>query len=343
MSMNIKGFKKLVSAFVVLSIVIALSGCAVTKSVTLATVDDEIVTLNDFYQYYDSIKATMLSEAQISTLDQEAVDNFWKSTEIEGKNALTVAKERALNEAVKVIVQNKKAKEMNISLSEEDKKQIDEYKTAMIKQSYGSKSSFLEELKSMKSTEAAFDKAVTGSFISLKLYTELSKGEEYTIDKDKAIEELKAGDKVTAKHILIATTDSKTNEPYSDEKKNEAKKLAEETLKKIKNGADFDTLMNELSEDPGTAQNPEGYTFGKGEMVEPFENAAFALKENEVSEVVESSYGYHIIKRVPLIIEDADIENQIAKMQQDIYDEQVEKWKADFTINIDEKALKKIK
>ncbi len=341
--MNIN-IKKIISSFVVLSIVITLlSGCAITKNVDLATVDGEVVTLNDFYQYYESIKATMLSEAGIDSYDQDAVENFWKSTEIEGKNALTVAKERALNEAVKLIVQSKKAKEMNISLSEDDKKQIDEYKTAMVQQSYGSKANFLEELKNLKTNETAFDKALTSSFISSKLYTEISKGDEYKIDENAAIEKLKSGDKITAKHILISVVDSQTGEPLGEEKAAEAKKLAEETLEKIKNGADFDSLMNELSQDPGLAQSPEGYTFGKGEMVASFEEAAFALKENEVSEIVESDFGYHIIKRVPLIIEDADVQNQIEQMQNEIYDKQIEEWKLDYTINIDEKALKKIK
>ena len=47
-----------------------------------------------------------------------------------------------------------------------------------------------------------------------------------------------------------------------------------------------------------------GYYFGEGEMVEPFENATKALEENGISELVETTYGYHIIKRLPLNDED---------------------------------------
>ncbi|MDY5627524.1 MAG: peptidylprolyl isomerase, partial [Clostridia bacterium] len=146
-----------------------------------------------------------------------------------------------------------------------------------------------------------------------------------------------------AKHILITTVDPQTNQPYDDTKKAEAKKTAEDALEKIKSGADFDSLMNELSEDPGLAQNPDGYTFGKGEMVAPFEEAAFALKEGEVSGIVESDFGYHIIKRVPLNISQSDIENKIKEMQNDIFENQIEKWKSDMDVSIDEKALAKIK
>lgn len=98
-------------------------------------------------------------------------------------------------------------------------------------------------------------------------------------------------DYVTAKHILLLCDDSN---------KSSVKKEATKLLGKIKNGADFDSLMNELSEDPGLVQYPQGYTFTYGEMVEEFEKAAFALKVGEISDIIETSYGYHIIKREPL-------------------------------------------
>lgn len=97
---------------------------------------------------------------------------------------------------------------------------------------------------------------------------------------------------ITAKHILIQFGEDRTEA--------KAKKEAEAILKKLKSGADFDKLMNEYCEDPGLAQNPNGYTFTTGEMVQEFEDAAFALKEGEISGLVKTSYGYHIIKREAL-------------------------------------------
>ncbi len=62
----------------------------------------------------------------------------------------------------------------------------------------------------------------------------------------------------------------------------------------------FDSLMQEYSEDTGLAYYPDGYVFTTGQMDEAFEEAAMALEEYSLSSIVESSYGYHIILRLPL-------------------------------------------
>jgi len=76
-----------------------------------------------------------------------------------------------------------------------------------------------------------------------------------------------------------------------------ARQKAEDLLKRVRAGEDFATLAKEFSEDPGSrAQGGDLGWFSRGEMVKEFEDAAFALKEGEVSGVVESPFGYHIIK-----------------------------------------------
>lgn len=106
---------------------------------------------------------------------------------------------------------------------------------------------------------------------------------------------------VRAKHILIAFADE------TDEAKEEARKKAEDVLKKVNAGEDFDALIAQYNEDPGMTSNPYGYYFGAGTMVAPFENATRDLEVGKTSGLVETSYGYHIIKR--LAIEDDDIVN----------------------------------
>ncbi len=108
-----------------------------------------------------------------------------------------------------------------------------------------------------------------------------------------------------AKHILIRNTDDEGNELTGDALA-EKQKLAQELQDRINAGEDFDELMNEYSEDTGLQFSPEGYIFqGDGTYVEGFVNGVKALQPGETSkELVESEFGWHIIRREPLTDED---------------------------------------
>ncbi len=81
-----------------------------------------------------------------------------------------------------------------------------------------------------------------------------------------------------------------------DADKKKAKEKIEELLKQVKAGADFAKLAQENSGCPSSKQGGDLGYFGKGQMVKPFEEAAFAMKPGDVSGVVETQFGYHIIK-----------------------------------------------
>jgi peptidyl-prolyl cis-trans isomerase C len=100
------------------------------------------------------------------------------------------------------------------------------------------------------------------------------------------------GARVRASHILISVPEN-----ADAATKAQAKTKAEAVLKDLKAGKDFAAAAKESSQDPGSAPNGGdlGY-FEKGQMVPPFEAAAFTLKPGELSELVESPFGYHIIK-----------------------------------------------
>lgn len=106
-------------------------------------------------------------------------------------------------------------------------------------------------------------------------------------------------EQVRASHILIGYN-SKPGQPPSapsDKEKAELKKKAEEVLKKVKSGGDFAKLAKEYSTDKGSAEKGGDLDyFGHGKMVPAFEEAAFSLKVGEVSGLVESPFGFHIIK-----------------------------------------------
>lgn len=96
-----------------------------------------------------------------------------------------------------------------------------------------------------------------------------------------------------ASHILIGFGVSATPQA-----KEEAHKKAEQVLAEVKkNPAKFEELAKKYSQDPGSAEKGGDLgVFGRGAMVKPFEDAAFAMKTGEVSDLVQSEFGYHIIK-----------------------------------------------
>jgi peptidyl-prolyl cis-trans isomerase C len=108
-------------------------------------------------------------------------------------------------------------------------------------------------------------------------------------------EKFKVPEQVKASHILINT---EPTDPNGDpaEAKAEARAQAEKLLEQLKNGADFATLASQYSVCPSARKGGDLGYFPKGRMVAEFEKAAFGLDIGEVSEIVETQFGFHIIK-----------------------------------------------
>ncbi len=155
-----------------------------------------------------------------------------------------------------------------------------------------------------------------------------------------------------ARHILLLTVDMEgtptVNEagayvyPALDEETiAEKRALAEEILGKLQKADDLDAtfneLMNEYSEDTGLKSNPDGYTTTTGKMVAPFEEAALALKPGEISGIVESTFGYHIILRGEV----EDLDSYADDYRESQMDAAVQQWLADADIQVSDsfKAL----
>ncbi len=127
------------------------------------------------------------------------------------------------------------------------------------------------------------------------------------LSDEEAVAWLELNEYMAANHILFLTIDMSTGEALDDEVK--AEKLAQaqtlsEELRAMEDKeallARFLELKQELDEDTGKTAYPNGYIFAPGQMVSEFENAVKAQAAYEVSEPVESSYGYHIILTMPL-------------------------------------------
>ena len=100
-------------------------------------------------------------------------------------------------------------------------------------------------------------------------------------------------ERVKASHILI-----KVDEGAPEEKKAEARKKIKEVQQKVQKGEDFAELAKTYSEGPSAPRGGNLDFFGRGQMVKPFEDAAFSMKPNETSDIVETKFGYHLIKVV---------------------------------------------
>jgi parvulin-like peptidyl-prolyl isomerase len=107
-----------------------------------------------------------------------------------------------------------------------------------------------------------------------------------------------AQERIGASHVLIQYKGSLRAGPNVTRSKDEAKKLAADIAAKAKKGQDFAGLAKQYSDEPGAKDRAGSLgKFGRGQMVKPFEEAAFALKPGDVSGIVETDFGFHVIKR----------------------------------------------
>lgn len=174
---------------------------------------------------------------------------------------------------------NQEAKAKNITLT--DKDLVDE--VAAMKLDYGGEEGFQQFLAYYGMTEDDLKNELKlSATVRLLLQSEIEITDEQVqayFDENKE----KIGgsaEKVRASHILVTDKD-----------------LAEDILAQLKNGADFAELAKEYSTDGSAANGGDLGYFTADKMVDEFSEAAFALKDGEISDIVQSQYGYHIIKR----------------------------------------------
>lgn len=147
----------------------------------------------------------------------------------------------------------------------------------------------LEELKVQLGPQ--FDMAMAQS--GFKNEDQLTKTLRLSMLQEKAaMENIEISEEDTQKHY-----DEMKHELRASHILVEDEETAKEVKKKLDEGADFAELATEYSTDPGSAQNGGDLEwFGSGDMLPEFEEAAYSLEMNEISEPVQSMYGYHIIK-----------------------------------------------
>ena len=326
---------------IVFVLTLGLSACSTVDGSSVATVDGVKITKSEFNFYLTQVKTQI--EKQQNT---ESATDFWETAEVEGKKAIDAAREKALDEAVKAAIITQKAKENGIKLSQEDIASIGKQKASQMQQS-GGRDAFQAELKKNGLTDATYGNLLENSLFASKLREKLA-----TDVDDAAAKQFYLEKTARVKHILVMTVGGQEGTPLPKEQQDAAKVKIEQILAKAKAGEDFDKLVAEFSEDPGSKSQPDGYVLGKGfalgsqgGMVPAFETASLALQVGGVSDIVETNYGYHIIKRYP--VDEKEFEKNKEELKSHAKNSQFEdlqaQWKADAKIVTNEKELKSVK
>lgn len=264
---------------------------------TVLTVNGDAVTADEYsgymlynMQYYASMYAQM------------GLTDLWSNEDM-AKSLGASMPEAAEQQAIYARVVMQKFNELGLKLSYNEQKEMASVRRNSIANT--TKDAYLNQIAQFGFSDQTYQNFmyISQCYQALNDYYFGENGVNTPSDED--IQKYYEDNYITAKHILITTVDPASGETKRTDE--EAKKEAQSILDRINAGEDFDTLMNQYSEDTGLSNDPNGYTFTEGQMVTEFYDGAKALAEDEVSELVKSNYGYHIIKRVKL--DDSQLDN----------------------------------
>lgn len=202
---------------------------------------------------------------------------------------------KILDDLVTYTMLKQEAKARNVEVADAEVEQ----QLAVMKQEAGNDAKFkkaladrnmtVERLRSDARVQLSISKMMNAQVASAPAASDADVKAFYEKNPDK----FKRGESVRASHILIRVSDK-----APDEEKQKARARIDAVLKRARAGEDFAVLAREHSQDGSAAQGGDLNYFVKGQMVQAFDQAAFSLKPNEISDVVTTEFGYHIIKVV---------------------------------------------
>lgn len=282
---------------IILLEVFLLTGCDKDKIKIVFTTgfeEDVVFKIEDISCTKPEIMIYLVNTENI--YDEVFGEKIWK-VPYDGKDVESRYKETILARISQIKAMNLYAKEIGVNLNDEEKKNI-----SMAANEYFSSLSN-EEKQLFNVSEELLYNMYAEFAVANKVYEEVTKGVNPEISDDEART-------VTIRSILIKTynIDENGNKiQYSQQMKADAMKRAYEILGKIKAGEEFEILEADYNEDEKSS-----YSFARGVMPKVIEDAAFNLDEGEVSDVIESEYGYHIIKVISNFDEEqTDINKQL--------------------------------
>lgn len=268
-------YKLLLVSLALIVLAAFLAGCGmirvnpeVDNKTAVAKVSGEEIKKEEFLKMFNIFKAQYEQQFGTEVWDQE----------LEGRKFGDVAREKLLDMLIDEKLQLDKAAELGITVTDDEVNS--EIENA--KKYFDTEEKFNEFLKEQGIDLEYFKESVKKELIISKLNDKLTEKVAVTDEEIKAYYDTHQDEFVSVKasHILLETQEE-----------------AEAMLKRVKAGEDFAELAKQNSIDPSAKENSGDLDyFRHGDMVEPFENAAFALKPGEISEIVPTDFGFHIIK-----------------------------------------------
>lgn len=276
-----KKMKRLSALLVVLVLIVGLfSGCGAVAAGHITVNGKKIgidyamkinnyeVSMAEYRYYFLNLKTNYFDNGD---------DTYWDTYPDAESSLLDYTKNYIISTYASQIL----AESYGLSLDADDNLTVASYLQSYV-QSAGSEEALEEEMAEQYISMDLFKLLLNQSALQQKLNTYLfgDGGTMATPEEDQP--QVIRDNFVHVKHILVSDEDT-----------------AEEVLGKINAGEDFDALIDEYNQDTG--ETSDGYTFMKGEgYAQEFEDASFALDVGQISGVVESDYGYHIIERLDI-------------------------------------------
>jgi len=245
------------------------AGKEIDGELVVAEVNDKKITKAEYDSKLEDIKKIM---------EQYYGENVFESKD--GKKTLKEIKQQLLDELIFNEICLQRAKEMGIEITQEELME----ELNALEALYGGKDQFQVVLEEQNMTQDKFKEELYSQLIIQKLKDEITQNVAVSEDEIKKYyeenrDEFKKPDEIRARHILVNSREE-----------------AEEILKKAKNGEDFAQLAKKYSQGPSKDRGGDLGYFTRGAMVPEFEETAFNMEVGEISDVVKTQFGYHIIK-----------------------------------------------
>lgn len=200
----------------------------------------------------------------------------------------------ALEWIISIRLLAQEAKQQNIQV---DKKEVD-IVINTIKRRFPTEQKFLDALMEAELTIEQFTVNLTKELMVQKLLDQQVASQVKDVSDEEAVQyynehgkDFLQDEQIRVHHILF-----KVSETADPGKVTDVENRARRVLQRIKNGEEFETLARQFSEDPSALKGGDIGFFFRGDMIKNFEDAAFALKPGEVSDLVRTPLGFHIIR-----------------------------------------------